>query len=97
MSTQGIHDICLIEGSVNGEVFESFLRSHLLPILQPFNWVNPLSVVIMDNVSIHHVEGVRQLIEDQVGTRLLFLPPYSPDLNPLEEVFSQIKSIMRKK
>ena len=55
-----------------------------------------LSVVIMDNASIHHVEGARQLIEDQVGARLLFLPPYSPDLNPLEEVFSQIKSIMKK-
>ena len=51
----------------------------------------------MDNASIHHVEGVRQLIEDQVGAQLLFLPPYSPDLNPLEEVFSQIKSIMKKK
>ena len=96
MSTQGIHDICLIEGSVNGKVFESFLRSNLLPILQPFNWVNPLSVVIMDNASIHHIEGAKQLIEDQAGARLLFLPPYSPDLNPLEEVFSQIKSIMKK-
>lgn len=96
MSTQGIHDICLVEGSVNGEVFESFVRNHLLPVLQPFNRVNPLSAVIMDNASIHHVEGVRQLIEDQAGARLLFLPPYSPDLNPLEEVFSQIKSIMKK-
>ena len=73
MSTQGIHDICLVEGSVNGEVFESFVRNHLLPVLQPFNWVNPLSVVVMDNASIHHVEGVRQLIEDQAGARL----PYS--------------------
>ena len=92
MSTQGIHDVCLLEGTVNGEVFESFLRIHLLPILQPFNCVNPLSVVIMDNASIHHVEGARRLVED---SRLLFLPPYSPDLNPLEEVFSQVKSIMK--
>jgi len=67
----GIHDICLIEGSVNGEVFESFLISHLLPILQPFNWVNPLSVVIMDNASVHHVEGARQF---QAAAQLLFLP-----------------------
>ena len=79
-----------------GKYLNLFLRSHLLPILQPFNWVNPLSVVIMDNASSHHVEGARQLIEDQVGARLLLLPPYSPDLNPLEEVFSQIKSIMKK-
>ena len=72
------------------------MRSHLLPILQPFNWVNLLSVVIMDTASIYHVEGARQLNVDQVGARLLFLPPYSPDLNPLEEVFSQIKSTMKK-
>ena len=96
MSTQGIYDICLIEGSVNGEVFESFLRTYLLPIVQSFYWVNLLSVVIMDNASFHHVEGAKQLIEDQAGTRLLLLPPYSPDLNPLEEVFSQIKSKMKK-
>ena len=50
----------------------------------------------MDNASIHHVEGARQLIEDQAGAQLLFLPPYSPDLNPLEEVLSQVKSIMKK-
>ena len=92
---QGLHDLCLLEGSVNGETFEAFLKSHLLPILQPFNWSNPLSVVIMDNASIHHVEGVRKIVEDQAGARLLFLPPYSPDLNPLEEAFSQMKSIMK--
>ena len=49
----------------------------------------------MDNATIHHVDGVRDLIETQVGARLLFLPPYSPDLNPLEEVFSQVKKIMK--
>jgi transposase len=48
----------------------------------------------MDNASIHHVEDVQDLIEG-VGARLLFLPPYSPDLNPVEGVFSQIKSIMK--
>ena len=76
----------------NGEIFETFMKSHLLPILQPFNWVNPLSVVIMDNASIHYVEG---LIEDQAGLCLLFLPPYSPELNPIVEVFSHVKSIMK--
>ena len=86
MSMQGLHELCLLEGSVNGETFGAFLKSHLLPILQP---VNPLSVVIMDKASIHHVEGVRKIIEDQAGSRLLFLPPYSPDLNPLEEAFMQ--------
>ena len=96
MSLEGIHDVSLFEGSVNGEIFEDFVRNCLLPILRPFNGVNPLSVVTMDNASIHHVAGVIDLIENQAGARLLFLPPYSPDLNPLEEVFSQVKSIMKK-
>ena len=96
MSSDGIHDISICEGSVNGERFEKFVRSCLLPVLQPFNWVNKHSVVILDNASIHHVDGVVDLIENQVGAKLLFLPPYSPDLNPLEEVFSQVKSIMKK-
>lgn len=53
------------------------------------------SVVIMDNASIHHVDGVRDIIENQAKARLVFLPPYSPDLNPLEEVFSQVKRVMK--
>jgi hypothetical protein len=93
MSLDGIHDICIFEGNVNGTRFESFVRSCLLPVLQPFNWVNKHSVVILDNASIHHVRPVVNLIEN-TGARLLFLPPYSPDLNPLEEVFSKMKGIM---
>ena len=96
LSLDGIHDVCFFEGTVDGGRFEQFLRDCVLPILNPFNWVNPHSVVIMDNASIHHVEGVMDLIENhQEGARLLFLPPYSPDLNPCEEVFSQVKSIMK--
>ena len=53
-------------------------------------------MVILDNASIHHVSGVADLIQNQAGAKLLFLPPYSPDVNPLEEVFSEVKSIMKK-
>lgn len=49
----------------------------------------------MDNASIHHVQEVAELIEVKAGARLLFLPPYSPDLNPVEGVFSQVKSLMK--
>ena len=49
----------------------------------------------MDNASIHHVEEVRELIEVQAGAKLLFLPPYSPDLMPVEGIFSQLKSLMK--
>ena len=65
--------------------------SCLLPILQPLNSVNVHSVVIVDNASIHHVDGVT----DQTGARLQFLPPYALDLNPIEEVLRQAKAIMK--
>ena len=63
-------------------------------ILNPFNGVNQHSVVIMDHASIHHVDTVQDLIE-RAGARLIFLPPYLPDLNPVEGVFSQGKSMMK--
>lgn len=95
VSMEGIHDVHLHQGTMNGDSFVGFLRSCLLPILQPFNWLNPRSVVIMDNASIHHVQEVEDLIETQAGSKLCYLPPYSPDLNPAEGIFSQVKSIMK--
>jgi transposase len=95
MSLDGVHDVYLAEGNVNGDKFATFVRSCLLPVLQPFNYTNPHSVVILDNASIHHVEEISDIIEDEAGARLLFLPPYSPDLNPLEEFFSKVKGIMK--
>ena len=91
---QGIHDVQIVEGSVNGDKFESFITDTVIPILNPFNGSNSLSVVIMDNCSIHHVDQVINLIE-AAQVKLIFLPPYSPDLMPLEEVFSKVKSIMK--
>lgn len=95
VSTEGIHDVYLAEGSVDGHRFARFVEEALLPMLNPFNNVNPHSVVIMDNASIHHVQEVTDLIEGQAGAKLCFLPPYSPDLNPVEGVFSQVKSLMK--
>ena len=60
MSTEGIHDVCLLEDTVNGDRMQVFVRNYLLPILKPFNWSNPQSVVVMDNASIHHVQGVTE-------------------------------------
>ena len=71
MSTEGIHDVYLFDGNVNGERFQEFTTNSLPPILNPFNWSNSHSVVIMDNVSIHHVHGVVDSIESQ-GARLIF-------------------------
>ena len=71
------------------------LISTLIPVLNPFNGSNPLSVVIMDNASIHHVDEVTDLIEHTAQAKLIFLPPYSPDLMPLEEVFSKVKCVLK--
>ena len=56
------------------------------PVLQPFNGVNPNSIIIMDNATIHHVHGVVELLES-LGVLVYFLPPYSPDLNPHRGTF----------
>ena len=66
----------------------------MLPILLPFDGNNPRSVVVMDNASIHHLPRVQEIITG-VGARLAFLSPYSPDLMPLEEVFAQVKQLLR--
>ena len=96
ISIEGIHDVYLREGTMDGNQFEHFVQSSLLPILQPFNNINIRSVVVLDNASIHHVDKVRDLIEGQADSRLIYLPPYSPDLNPTGGVFSQVKSIIKK-
>ena len=88
MATRGIEDVFACKGSVDGEVFQQFLCQCVLPIILPFDGNNPWSVVVMDNASIHHLERVYDIITG-IGARLVFLPPYSPDLMPLEEVFSK--------
>ena len=95
MLIDGIHDVYITEGAVDREKFTDFMRDYLLSILLPFNNVNPYSVVIMDNASIHHVCEVKDLIVNQAGARLCYLPPYSPDLMPAEGILSQVKSIMK--
>ena len=72
---------------IDGDEFMYFLQ-HILVPHQPFDGVNPHSVVVMDNASIHNVDRAVQLIES-TGVLVQFLPPYSPDLNPIEEAFSQ--------
>lgn len=94
MTVHGIHDVLLAEGTMNGERFEDYIKTSILPILQPFNGINHNSIVVMDNATIHHVSDVVHLIQ-QRGALLKFLPPYSPDLNPVEQIFSKVKTIMR--
>jgi len=79
-----------IDGAVNGEIFLTYIRRVLVPTLRKGD------VVAMDNLGSHKIPGVREAIE-AAGATLLYIPPYSPDLNPIEMVFAKIKSILRKK
>jgi transposase len=79
-----------IDGAVNGEIFLTYIRRVLVPTLRKGD------VVAMDNLGSHKIPGVREAIE-AAGATLVYIPPYSPDLNPIEMVFSKIKSILRKK
>src|SRR5215212_8947318 len=90
MTTEGMGPSLAVEGTTTtGAVFEAYVERVLCPVLSPGQ------IVVMDNLSAHKGERVRELIEGQ-GCELLYLPPYSPDLNPLEEVFAKIKGVLRK-
>jgi transposase len=78
----------VVDGAVNGELFLAYVRQQLVPALRRGD------VVVMDNLGSHTTAGVRAAIEG-AGCRLLFLPPYSPDLNPIENAFSKLKRLLR--
>ncbi len=80
---------CVIDGPINAERFLAYVRQFLVPALTPGD------VVVMDNLGSHKGKAVRAAIR-AAGARLLFLPPYSPDLNPTEQVFAKLKHLMRK-
>ena len=94
LSVEGIKDVYIAEGCVNGETFLDFIRRCLIPVLVPFDGVSPNSIVVMDNASIHHVDSVVETILS-VGALVRFLPPYSPDMNPIEEVFGEVKHYLQ--
>lgn len=80
---------CVIDGPMNGSVFLAYVEQLLAPTLAPGD------IVVLDNLSAHKVAGVREAIE-AVGARLLYLPPYSPDMNPIEQLFAKLKALLRK-
>ena len=91
LSLNGIVHLEVVENAVTGDNFHRFVQG-LLPLMN--KWPLPNSVLIVDNASIHKVEGIREMIEEH-GVRLLYLPSYSPDLNPIELAFSSIKAWLR--
>jgi len=84
----GMRCSTVVDGAVNGDVFEAFVEQVLVPELRPGD------VVILDNLSSHKSGRTRRLVESR-GARLEFLPPYSPDLNPIEMVFAKVKQLLR--
>jgi transposase len=78
-----------IEGPIDGESFRIYVANVLVPTLRPDD------IVIIDNLGSHKGKAVRQLIR-AVGAKLFFLPKYSPDLNPIEQVFAKLKHLLRK-
>ncbi len=89
MSAGGMGPSLAVDGPADRVVFEAYLERMLLPTLRAGQ------MIVMDNLSAHKGERVRELIEER-GCELLYLPPYSPDLNPIEEAFSKVKGILRK-
>lgn len=79
----------LLDGPMDGEIFRAWCEQMLAPALRPGD------IVVMDNLAAHKVAGIRQAIE-AAGARLLYLPPYSPDLNPIENAFAKLKAHARK-
>ena len=77
------------DGPMDGEMFLAYVRKFLSPTLQPGD------IVVLDNLSSHKVAGVKQAIA-AAGATLLYLPPYSPDLNPIEKLFAKLKALLRK-
>ncbi len=95
ISTKGLLAVELTCQTVNQDVFYDFVRGSLIPQMKPFDGINPTSIAVMDNLSVHHVQEITDLFQ-QAGILLLFLPPYSPDLNPMEEAFSYVKYYLKK-
>ena len=84
----GLTAPCVFDGPLNGRAFRAYVDQLLLPTLKPGD------IVVMDNLGSHKSKAVRHAIKD-AGARLWFLPPYSPDLNPIEQAFAKIKHWMR--
>ncbi len=89
LRSAGLFATALFDGATNGQRFRSYVTETLVPVLKRGD------TVILDNLPAHKVAGVREAVE-AVGARLLYLPPYSPDFNPIENAFAKLKALLRK-
>ena len=89
LKASGIVAPFVLDGPMTGDVFRAYVEQMLAPALQPGD------VVVMDNLAAHKVTGVAEAIR-AAGASLMYLPPYSPDLNPIEQLFAKLKALLRK-
>ena len=89
LRSNGIIAPLALDGPMTGEAFRAYVEQMLAPALSPGD------VVVMDNLAAHKVAGVREAVR-AVGASVLYLPPYSPDLNPIEQLFAKLKALLRK-
>ena len=89
LRSSGVVAPLVLDGPITGEVFRAYVEQMLAPALQPGD------VVVMDNLAAHKVTGVREAIR-AAGASVLYLPPYSPDLNPIEQAFAKLKAGLRR-
>jgi transposase len=88
LRASGVIAPMVLDGPMTGEVFRAYVEQVLVPELSPDD------VVVLDNLAAHKVAGIREMIR-ATGASLLYLPPYSPDLNPIEQVFAKLKALLR--
>jgi transposase len=89
LRASGIVAPFVLDGAMNGQAFRTYVEQMLAPSLEPGD------IVVLDNLPAHKVAGVSETIR-AVGASLLYLPPYSPDLNPIEQLFAKLKALLRK-
>jgi transposase len=89
LRTSGLTAPLVVDGAINGDIFRAYVEQVLAPTLIPGD------IVVLDNLGSHKVAGVREAIEARSAS-LVYLPPYSPDLNPIEQAFAKLKALLRK-
>jgi transposase len=88
LGASGLDALMTVDGATDGEIFRVYVGEVLCPTLRPGD------IVVMDNLAAHKVSGIREAIEGR-GAKLIYLPPYSPDLSPIERCWSKIKTTLR--
>jgi len=94
LSSRGVLDVKLTSSNVNGDIFCQWIKGNLIPYMLTYDGLNLLSILLMDNCSVHHVDSVKEALRE-VGILVRYLPPYSPDFNPCEESFSFVKAFLK--